>query len=369
MKQSLLILFLVSCSLLSQAQFVPGYYVTATNDTISGYIKNLDWIKSPDSFEFSTTLPSGSTQTISAEQVKGFYLKEENTYYGSYKLHTLDISQDAYQSNPTHYFDGTVFLERVWTAHALVLYYGKVGEDQRVRYFLETPTGLTELINFSFIRNREGSNVRVKVDNYKDQLPVLLQPYASTNNGTTPGGYHAKELIAYLNSVLGVSTALNYYQTKKEKYIYLLGFNAGVEFLKNYTPNTLPYFTYGITGKVLLPRNFNNQFIRFQYYQTANVGGVDYIGRTMKNTAHSIDIQFGTYIGQGVLRPYISAGLWAFFYPYVRNLNASVITGLAYKKRFSLELGHFANPLFWAQNGRSFMVPPRITVQYEIPLN
>lgn len=91
----LLLLLLSSATIFSQVNFQNGYFIYNNNQKVDCLIKNKDWNRLPDSFEYKLN-KNDKVQTVSMLQIKEFRILDTDLFYVKEKL-TQDIKNDNYQ--------------------------------------------------------------------------------------------------------------------------------------------------------------------------------------------------------------------------------------------------------------------------------
>lgn len=160
------LLFLcMSVSLIAQNDYMPGYYINAANQKVSGLIKNEDWKASPNAIQFKATAQS-DRQTITIGQMNGFNITGADTYIK--KTFQLDVSTDnlnnlTYSKEPV-FETRTGMLKELVAGKATLFYYEKEGVKE---YFYSKNEG--DLVPLIHVRYLIGDQVTSN-DPYKQEL-------------------------------------------------------------------------------------------------------------------------------------------------------------------------------------------------------
>ncbi len=92
MKKIYIIIILSILSFYSNAQknFVKGYIVSKTGDTLNGIIDNRDWQKNPAYVLFKESI-SDEVKKLTPLQIRSFFVSDKGDIYESHKV-SMDIS-------------------------------------------------------------------------------------------------------------------------------------------------------------------------------------------------------------------------------------------------------------------------------------
>jgi hypothetical protein len=122
MKKIIFLIFLFSkfIIVIAQNNFVESQVYYNTGDTITGFVNNKDWVKSPKEIEFRLTM-SSETKKIIATDVKGFFLIDLNQNFESMIIEIENLPRNGirkkyynfskYTNREKIYLNKTVFVK------------------------------------------------------------------------------------------------------------------------------------------------------------------------------------------------------------------------------------------------------------------
>lgn len=177
MKKTLLLLLLTTFFGLhsyAQAMFEEGYFIDTTGLRVNCFIKNVDWLKNPDQFEYRSSWNAKEVEIASIENVAEFGINRKSRYI----RRTVNIDQSgtnlyslSEERNP-RYKSETVFL-KVLVAGNANLY---VHKGAKVSFFYSVGEGDIEPLvykNYRIITEENQSKVKEN-NRYKQQLSHSL---------------------------------------------------------------------------------------------------------------------------------------------------------------------------------------------------
>lgn len=187
---NLLLLFIIQG--FTQNTFKEAYYINHDLDTISGYIRDDDWLKSPTHFNFKKSLNENSKK-VTPQEVNLFSIKGSRTYIAK------EVQMDV---TPTNLNKLTKEVAPIWeTRHVFLeqLVKGKANlfiylESTFVRYFIQIDNeGLTHLMYKQYIteENKIGEN-----NQFRQQLFSRLKSECVNERDFQNLNYKQKELKA-----------------------------------------------------------------------------------------------------------------------------------------------------------------------------
>ncbi|MEO6287076.1 MAG: hypothetical protein ABIN80_08580 [Dyadobacter sp.] len=353
-------------NLLAQGQLVEGYIITNQNDTIHGLIKDEGWTRSPETIQLK--VKNGPLQTFSADDTRGFGISATNEIYKSKKIGLLNITlTQMYLTAPflETKDSAQVFLQEIVTGSRATLY-EFLNASEQPHYFLEKGNLLKELYYYPFHKSINDRAYLLVYDEYKKQLTRLCVDADGFKAYMPP--YQRKYLKQYIEK---------YNDAFSRDYKLLKSENRGVTFdvdvniaLENWNqpPVVLTNkFTYGFGLRVNFPRKFRNRYLKFNIFTTPDAMPRNNATPYEEIPLTTLEIAVGSHFGAGKIRPYLG-----FQYSGVHKGRrpdfVGFQTGVSYKRRFYLEIGHFANFNVAISKSKLF-TPPRISLHYMINFN
>jgi hypothetical protein len=362
---TLLIQLMSYSNTLAQGKWVEGSIITNQNDTIQGLIRDADWTESPESVQFKGE--DGLVTTISAANAKAFNIGPDHDIYKSKKVGLLRITvTDTYKADPSLETSDSVqvFLQEVVAGSkaSLYLYLNALEEPH---FFVEKDHVLKELYYYPFNKIIRNTTYLLTIDEYKNQLKKLTENTILENEPIPV--YQEKYLKKYLekyNNIFPDNHQI--YQSKDSKLTCDIDINTGFENWKEDRLVLNNKFTFGVGIRINLPRKHYNRHLKINYFLTPNLLVHDQ-NSYRKALLTTLEIGVGSYFGAKSVRPYvgfhysIASGGYRFDF-------LGLQAGMSYKRRFNLEIGHFANVIspFY---GTRFLTLPRISLHYFINLN
>ncbi|MDQ1086509.1 hypothetical protein [Siphonobacter sp. SORGH_AS_1065] len=361
---SALLLFWAECGF-AQSNFQKGYIVKTEGDTLFCYIDYQDWSDSPAEVYFKRDLTQ-KEERLTALSSKGFYIEGKNEHYESHLLNLLYVGIEVYESRPDHYFQQTLFLEKLWSNTTISLYYGQSDKDGKPRFFIKDSTSFYELLNYSYYKEVNGQNYLVKIEEYKKQLSQLTSDAAGFSMPIPP--YAERYLIKYLQAYHEKRTGGQSVKFRKEdeRSSFYVGLSAGSERLNitniRQKENNL---SLGLALRINFPRNHQNTFIKTAFYVTPKMMIFDELNQKQgAGRVNNLELVAGQYIGSGKIQPFYSLGMTYFETPVKSFGFITPTIGIAYKKQMELEIAHFSPLFFQIQDETPSLIPTRITFNY-----
>ncbi len=323
-----LLLLTLLCPVFSAAfaqkkvEYLPGYYLNASQDTIRAEIYFLDWAISPSSIRIRT--PEKQERQLEAHEIRGFGIQSEKIKadYLTLRQELRYISQPdipvAAGKSPYDETETISFFAQ-WMVRAnaasLLLMTDKYNKQ---RFFLEKKGQITELEYFSYVIQKPNSSLfRYEYDHYKSQLQELLDEVPSlriTNVKYTESDL--KKLIIAYNTVLrsGTITAGKTEGTQK-KLLVGVGYEKTWNLYRDEKPLVFkPRVDIGM--RFHFPNNFYNSYSEISYnvlalshtYNLAKFRGLNlayggyFKSRSLMQAGYAIGVNDGTnlFAGTGV---------------------------------------------------------------------
>lgn len=171
-----LVAFLLLMSIVASAQknFVEGYVVNHSGDTLRGLIDDKNWLSNPGQVLFRKSQEATPVAYTPAD-IQAFSLNSREHYRSKAVMYDVSphrLADLGSSPNPAWQSD-TLFL-RVDTEGAVSLYYLRENTDKE-HFFLEKNGGVAEdLLNVRYTISREGSKQMITTQQYKSQLKNYL---------------------------------------------------------------------------------------------------------------------------------------------------------------------------------------------------
>jgi len=350
-----------------QGKLTDGYIITIQNDTVFGSVRDEGWTSSPTKILFKKK-DSSVEEQYSAEQIAAFCIPFNKATYKSKKIGIRDITlAQIYTTAPSMIAKDSIhiFLQEIVAAEKASLYeYVELTEESR--FFVEKDKQLTELYYYPFYKEVNNKKYLLIYDDYKRQLQSLT--YDSETFKASVPEYQKKYIKKYIeqyNQSLTGEIKVNV--SDDERVVYDLDINLGSENWNSSFLNIKNKFTYGIGLRLTMPRRFQNRYFRLNFFMTPGLAIRYDNTHVEKFTLKTFEAGLGSYIGSGVIRPYLGFNYSGVFRNY-RPMFLGVHGGISYKRRLNLEVGHLAN--FYSVFGESeFFNKPRISLHYMLSID
>ncbi len=326
----LLLIAIISKGFPQDVRLLDGFIVTLKQDTIKGKVFSEDWEISPSKITFRD---KNNTNIIYlSNQILSFGIYSNNDIYDSKEI-TINYVNKAPVAAGVSPFRSTetlqIFMQKILLGNRASIYkfIDKEGVD---RYFVEKDNNLLELINYSFTQTKNGLNYLIKDDTYKGQLKNICND--ADNFKVSIPLYQENSLKNYFSkyNACFLGNTINYSNTEERSKIGF-GLTGGINNLSyvlnnGFSTNKM----FGASVRILLPKLFNNRFVKFYMFNTPNftVLNTD-INKVEKNSLSEYGITFGRYIGKKKIQP-----LASFTLNYVENYgeaNMGFNLGVSYK--------------------------------------
>jgi hypothetical protein len=230
------VIFTAICCLLTfaaaaQKNFVRGYYITASGDTVQRFIDDRNWVKNPDQIRVSDSPESSTFTTYSASDIKGFVLTNGDVFVSE----IVQIDKSKENLNQMNIGDApvivtdTVFL-RVLVRDKLSLLFME-DENSKKHFYLQIEnTRPEELIVQKRLMLVNGKRVVSSTDAYKELLNNHFQdcPEAARRISTTQLQTAMLTKLFTKYNTCFANAAEPQYVAKSEKVIYKTGAVAGL---------------------------------------------------------------------------------------------------------------------------------------------
>lgn len=234
----------------AQANWVTGYVVIHSGDTLRGQVDDRDWQRSPESVRFRPNAQT-SERTYSVAEVVSFYVAPANQRFIRRvgPLNMDDPKASFLPSKPTPIWVADTVFMQVLQQGPLSL---AVHRDSRNIYHYmirsDTATSWQELLSLRFVD--ETNNAR-ELERYKQQLFLAMRGCPTVQSQTTSAVLQEnslKKLVSAYNNCQGIVAVEATTQTKGNSLEWGLLGGAGittVQFKANYLSQPIVYRSSG----------------------------------------------------------------------------------------------------------------------------
>lgn len=166
---SLIILY-TTCNTFGQKNFVKGYVILPSQDTISGFVDDQNWERNPKVIHFKKTI-TGEMQRYGVQQIMGFGAEASNSYRKS--IVQVDITPSRIEelllvTKPKLLTDTVFLLELV---RGSINLYHLSDENHKNHFFIQQKNGsIEELIQRNYLVTKNRQQMLGTYNQYKDQL-------------------------------------------------------------------------------------------------------------------------------------------------------------------------------------------------------
>jgi hypothetical protein len=282
------IIFITGLSNSYSQEFLKGYYINQTGDTIRGLIKYYDTEVIPDNLIFKKDSVSEEI-SLNPYQVKSYCLNNRN--FDSYKISVCEseknITDDLSNSETK---TGIFFIERLTQGEPKLYYY--LGKERVKHFFIKSnkDTVLNELkIIYSYNKNEEnGANTETVLPKYRGILKYYFNAYPELNSDIENLPYDKNSFIKLFVKYYKLTNQVVNVSKNREKVKFKWGLLGGIsisslkcsggegwEFLtsQSFKESVTPFG--GISIIIQLPRNnrrwsIQNDFLLQSFKFTGN---------------------------------------------------------------------------------------------------
>lgn len=148
----LLFFLLLSISSYAQITFEKGYFIDRANEKTECFIKNVDWLNNPTSFEYRLT-PNAPTQVADMDNVKIFVITDIAKYVrADVKIDRSSANSNSLSEERTPTFQNEqLFLRTLVEGEASLFEYV---DNNLVRFFLSVDSIMTEQLVYKRYLNK-----------------------------------------------------------------------------------------------------------------------------------------------------------------------------------------------------------------------
>lgn len=226
-----LLLFVAPLFSFSQSNYIKGYVITESGDTLKGYINYREHLSNPTSFAFKSATDS-KPQVFTLKNCSGFVIADIDAYQrdvvrismGSVATSSLSTGLDSASRQDT------VFLRVLQTGKNVTLF--SYTDDLKKRFYLKDKNDAVpyELLKQVFF-DREQTSTVITNDKYRRQLLVVMRKFNVSSSAVeqrlTSLSYDETDILRIVNEINGQE----YIKTQYPK----TRFFAGLGFMHNQT--------------------------------------------------------------------------------------------------------------------------------------
>jgi hypothetical protein len=252
-------------SLYAQKNYVPGYVVTFSGDTIHGYIDYRNWAKNPRTIKFKNST-QGVGEELGTNQVSRFFVNGEYYQRAVVRINERNFNMDDLNSQvEPKFWNDTTFLLAIIEGDKS-LYHVKLADREDYFFYVEKDTFLT--YDFSkYIRMVNGKRYLGKSTLYVTQMIDYLKDCPTIQGRIGKTTYTLSALRKTYDEYFKCTNTRPSYEIKQEKSSEF-GILAGVSLTYlRYKSSAHPYlasldfpgslnFSAGFFADFIIPRNF-----------------------------------------------------------------------------------------------------------------
>lgn len=280
-KNGLLLIVLLTYQLaFSQENYIPGYVIKNSNDTVFGFVDYRNWEKNPVMVKFKKNIEDAP---ISFNPIDITEFMVDGEIYVSGIINTeispiqTDKLIDAPQINITV---DTTFLQTLFRGKKSLYYYKN--SDGRENFYIKQDTGFDLLIYKRYLKQQDSKRVITENRKYLGQLTLYLNDCETINSRLENTSYNQKSLIKLFQYYYKCSPSDISFQKGIEKIHTEIGVLAGFSLTSlKFSSDAFAYlveagydpsinFSSGIFFDFILPRNqrkwsINNEILFSTY--------------------------------------------------------------------------------------------------------
>jgi hypothetical protein len=234
LKKTILLFLAASCYFVSNAQknYVPGYVITKSKDTIRGFIDYRNWQNNPVSISFKTDNDKDPV-SFHADKIAEFGIPGEIYVSGIIETEISPLSINKLEPDANLRIEtDTAFLQAMFRGKKELYYYKN--KDGRENFYISQNNAFTLLVHKKYLEEQEGKNVIREYNEYIKQLSLYLNDCATIQSVLKNTSYNRKDLFSLFRYYYTCSQSVNTFIKKQEKPFFAIGFLAGgsLTFLK-----------------------------------------------------------------------------------------------------------------------------------------
>ena len=266
--KSMLIIYLVFAfkSIYAKSEYLPGYIIKLSGDTVKGFIEYRNWSVTPTKIIFKQQLESEIINEYTSADLNGFKVAEEIYVRAIVKIDESKLNADDLDLNSKLVLiTDTVFLETMVQGPKGLFYYGT--NSAKAQFYIKQDS-IYELLIYKKYKKGQSSNY-IENKRYLNQLAVYLNDCPDIQKNLRNVTYTKQGLeklfMQFYNCTNGEIT---FHKSTEKSSIQSVIF-AGVSLTKlNFTGKGYQYlvladwdnsvnFTGGFSLNLVFPRNFN----------------------------------------------------------------------------------------------------------------
>lgn len=282
----LLIAILSYQSAFSQENFIPGYIITNSADTLNGYVDYRNWRHNPDRVSFKTSIDDRAT-SFRPMDILEFGVEGEIYVSAIVETEISPTATSRLQDNPQLNIKvDTTFLQTLIRGDKSLFYYHK---SEVSNFYIKQDSEFTLLIYKRYLRQQNGKRVVFENNGYLGQLNFYLNECESMIPRLEKASYKQKSLTNLFQYYYTCTTSDVTFQKERERIRTEIGVLAGaslttLSFQVDTQANQVVSeyessinFSGGLFLKFIVPRNhgkwsINNELLYSSYTITAKKG-------------------------------------------------------------------------------------------------
>lgn len=218
-----------SFSAISQENYISGYIITDTGDTVKGLIDYRRWDRNPTAINFKSTGESVQT-TYVPDEIHGFGVNEEAYVSATVEVETSPVSVEELEDNSRlNIITESVFLRKLIGGGEKSLY-EYINEKKRANYYILVDNEFQLLAYKKYIRVQNNGRTIAENTRFLGQLVLYLEDCASISSRLEQTTYTSGSLLNLFNVYYTCMNIDADYQRDKFKIPLETGLIAGVSF-------------------------------------------------------------------------------------------------------------------------------------------
>ncbi|MBK6263962.1 hypothetical protein JKA74_02845 [Marivirga sp. S37H4] len=247
----------------AQENFISGYIIKNSNDTIFGLLDYRNWKKNPNRVTFKNNL-KGNPVTYEPTEILEFAMGNEIYVRGIVNTEISSVQTNSLQHSPQlEIIVDTTFLQVLIRGEKSLYYYQK--PEGRENFYIKQGTGFELLVYKRYLKQKDDKNVIIDNKKYLGQLSLYLKDCATIKLEKTQ--YKLNSLMELFQDYYNCTQSDISFQKEREKidieFGALLGASltslkfgsSAFDYLVDAEYNSSIDFTTGLFLDVLLLRN------------------------------------------------------------------------------------------------------------------
>ncbi|PKP31199.1 MAG: hypothetical protein CVT99_09860 [Bacteroidetes bacterium HGW-Bacteroidetes-16] len=249
----------------SQENYLPGYILPQTGDTLHGYIDYRNWDRNPDKISFRNKL-SGEKHIYSPMDIEGFSVLDERYESAIVQSESSPMSTGALEHDADLEFTiDTTFLQTMITGKkSLYFYMNNFGKEQ---FYIKQDSSYELLVYKRYLREVDGVDGIGENKRFIGQLTIYLADCPKIQSKLNNTEYRKKSMENLFLYFYNCTNSEVNFQKKTEKISVEIGVLGGLtltslkfkgtnfDYLVNANYNQSVNFSTGIFFDVILSRN------------------------------------------------------------------------------------------------------------------